>query len=54
MTKTMKSNRSPFNDGRCDLCGDSEMVEPMEAGPFDGQNLCINCMEGLEEEGLDE
>ncbi len=45
---------SPFNDGRCDICGDQECVELMEYGPYAGSFLCINCTEGLEEEGLDE
>ncbi len=50
--RTMKVQ--PMNDGKCNICGDSELVERMEYGPFRGEYLCINCTEGLEEEGLDE
>lgn len=40
-TKTVR----PKGDGKCDICGDSEIVRYKTTGVLKGHYACVNCRE---------
>jgi len=45
MVKKITILAGSFNDGKCDHCGDSELVKAVKAGILKNTHACVNCRE---------